>query len=226
MRVSIYLFSLYLLCATGLQAQKQMLSKKDNDPNAKRILDKLKKDYDSFKSIELSFTLELELPGQPKEIQKGLVAQQGNKYMIRLDQQEIYCDGKLLWVYLKKNNEVQINNFNSNDTEGIITPQDMMQLYSKGQFVYAVTGEGTENNQQVTFIEFKPLDANSEYSKFRLAVNTKLNKMVSLKVFSKDGSRYHLIVNEFTPNKKFENGYFVFNMSKYKGIRVEDLRID
>lgn len=226
MKVSIFLFSLYLLCNTGLRAQNQMLSKKDNDPNAKRILDKLKKEYDIYKSIELSFTLELELPGQPKETQKGLVAQQGNKYMIRLDQQEIYCDGKLLWVYLKKNNEVQINNFNPDDTEGIITPQDMIQLYSKGEFVYAVTGEGTENNQQVTYIEFKPLDTNSEYSKFRLAVNTKLNKLVSLTVFSKDGSRYRLIVNEFTPNKKFENGYFVFNTSKYKGIRIEDLRID
>lgn len=226
MKVSIFLFSFYLFFHVGLQAQNQMLSTKDNDPNAKRILDKLKKEYDSYKSIELSFTLELELPGQPKEIQKGLVAQQGNKYMIKLDQQEIYCDGKLLWVYLKKNNEVQINNFNPNDTEGIITPQDMIQLYTKGEFVYAVTGEGTENNQKVTHIEFKPLDTNSEYSKFRLAVNTKLNKLVSLMVFSKDGSRYRLIVNELTPNKKFENGYFVFNTSKYKGIRIEDLRID
>ena len=226
MRIFILLIAMSIVNMTSLSAQKQMTSKKDNDPNAKRILDKLKKEYDSYKTMELNFSLELELPGQPKETQKGLVAQDGNKYLVKLDQQEIYCDGKLLWVYLKKNNEVQINNFNPKDAEGIITPKDMMQLYSKGNFAYAITGEGTENNQAVTFIEFKPLDADSEYSKFRLAVDTKLNKMVSMKVFSKDGSRYTLTVKELTPNKKFDNGFFVFNTSKYKGIRVEDLRID
>lgn len=226
MKVVVLILSVIFIGTATLSGQKQMLSKKDNDPNAKKILDKLKKEYDSYKSMELSFSLEMELPGQPKETQKGLVAQEGNKYLVKLDQQEIYCDGKLLWVYLKKNNEVQINNFNAKDTEGIITPKDMMQLYSKGNFAYAITGEGTENNKAVTFIEFKPLDSDSEYSKFRLAVDTKLNKMVSMKVFSKDGSRYSLTVKNLTPNKKFDNGFFVFNTSKYKGVRVEDLRID
>jgi outer membrane lipoprotein carrier protein len=218
----------FLFFSTVSFSQKgQMLSKEDNDPRAKRILEKMKKEFDSYGSVEIVFDLELELPNQPKETQKGRVLQDGNKFVVLLADQEIYCDGKSVWLYLKSNNEVQINSFDPNDKDGFMTPRDMLYLYEKGEFAYAVVGESKPKPGVVgTDIEFKPLDTKSEYSKFRLSVDEKSNKMLSLKVFSKDGSRYTLQLHEVLPNKKFTASQFVFDSGKHKGIYIEDLRID
>ena len=49
-------FSLFAFAAMG----QSMTSAADNDPAAKKILDKLKKEYDTYKSMEVNFDLILE----------------------------------------------------------------------------------------------------------------------------------------------------------------------
>lgn len=207
-------------------AQGQMLKASDSDPKAKKLLDALKKDYNSYKAIEVSFELILELTGQSKETQTGKLIQQGEKYYVSLADQEIFCDGKSLWLYLKSMKEAQLNNAESGISEDFVSPKDMLRMYENGKYAYAITGEVVENGTNVTQIEFKPLDKKSPYSKLRLSINKKTNKAASLKIFSKDGSRYTLNVKNILPNKAYTADVFVFNAKKYPGVRVEDLRID
>ena len=202
-----------------------MLSKSDNDPKAKKILDGIKKDFDKYKSVEIEFELELEMPQQPKELQKGKLMSQGKKFAVQMKDQEIYCDGKTVWFYSKSNKEVQINHFDENDKAGFLSPAELLKMYQNGDFVYAITGEATEMGATVTHIEFKPLDGNSEYSKMRLSIEKNTNKLKQFRVFSKDGSRYSLILKTLTPNKSFGTNTFVFNPKSIPGIYVEDLRI-
>lgn len=214
-----------ILGFSGIYAQSTMTSKKDIDPKAKSLLDKLKKQYDSYKTMEVKFELTMEFPNQPAEVQKGSVIQDGKKFNVKMNDQEIYSDGKTNWVYLKKNKEVQISNVDENDGD-MLSPKQMLRLYEKGNYVYAVVEERTENGKQVADIEFKPLDKKSEYSKMRLTVDKNANKMLSLRIFSKDGSRYTLKVNDIIPNKTYEPGIFTFNPKAYPGVHIEDLRID
>ena len=209
-----------------LNAQNTMTAKKDVDPKAKQILDKLKKQYDSYKSMEVKFELTMELPGQPAENQKGSVIQDGKKYQVKMNDQEIYADGKTVWVYLKKNKEVQINNADESAGSEFLSPKQMLRLYETENFVYAITEERNENGKPVADIEFKPLDKKSEYSKMRLTVDKNANKMLSLRIFSKDGSRYTLKVNDIIPNKTYDPGIFAFNPKAFPGVHIEDLRID
>ena len=215
------------LAVLNLTAQgNTYTSAKDSDPEAKKILDKLKKDYDSYKSLEVDFDLVLELPGQTKEVQKGTVRQSGDKFMAKVASQEIYCNGKSLWLYLKDNNEVQINDYNANTAGDMMTPKDMLRMYEDGKYAYAITDEQIVDGVLCTLIEFKPLDKNSEYFKLRLAVDKKSKKAKHLKVFSKDGSKYTLQINKLTPNPVFAASAFEFNKAKYPGVRIEDLRLD
>jgi outer membrane lipoprotein carrier protein len=207
-------------------SQAQMLKASDSDPKAKKLLDALKKDYNSYKSIEVGFELIIELSGQAKETQSGKLIQQGEKYYVSLADQEIFCDGKSVWLYLKSMKEAQLNNAESGISEDFVSPKDMLRMYENGKYAYAITGEVVENGTNVTQIEFKPLDKKSPYSKLRLSVNKKTNKASSLKIFSKDGSRYTLNVKNIMPNKAYTADVFVFNTKKYPGVRVEDLRID
>ncbi len=225
-KLLILLFTIGTITVFG-QSKNTYSTSADADPKAKATLDKLRKKYESFNSLEATFTLTIEVPEQPEEIQQGTLAQKGDKYRLELNDQHVYSDGQSLWLYLKNNNEVQINNVDETSEEGeILSPKDMLKIYEKENYTYALTKAFTENGRLVEQIEFKPLDEYSEYAKLRLTVDKKNNDIARIKVFSKDGSRYTLEMTSLTPNKNFQDSYFVFNPDNFPGIYVEDLRID
>ncbi len=217
---------LFLTVSMNAQPTAKVSQQDTSDPKAKVILDRIRKQYDAYSAIEAAFTLSIEIPEQTKKTQKGKIVQQGKKYFLELPDQQIFCDGATVWYYLRNNNEVQINNADADDQEALLTPKDLLKVYQRNDYLYALTGEGTENGKLVQWIEFKPTNRNSEYSKLRLAVDKATQAIVSIKAFSRDGSRYTLTINSLTPNKAYASTYFSFNKSKYPGVHVEDLRIE
>ncbi len=217
--VGIALFStLSLMAQTASTAEK-------NDPEAKKVLDKIRKKYDAYKTVEAAFSLVIEVPAQAKEIQKGTIAQEGKKFRLDMADQTIVSDGVTTWVYQKKPNEVQINNADPNDANSFMTPKELLSRYQKGDFLYSITDKAVEGGKLLTLIEFKPKDRNSEYSKIRVAIDEKTNTIQNIKGFAKDGSRYTFTITRLSPNKVFAAGQFAFDSKQFKGIRVEDLRL-
>ena len=176
--------------------------------------------------MEVNFEMELEFPGRPNEVQKGIVIQDGVKYKIQMQDQEIYSDGKTVWVYMKKNREVQITDMDEAESSDQMSPKQMMRLYEKGDYVYTILEEGNVKGKQIVEIEFKPLARRSEYTKMRLTVDKKSNNMISLRVFSRDGSKYTLSVSDIKSNRKYDSGIFAFNPKAVPGLHIEDLRMD
>ncbi len=199
-----------------------------SDPAAKAILEKLRNKYEAYKTVEADFDLTIEIPEEDKEIQTGNLAQDGEKYRLKLDNQAIYSDGKTLWLYLKNNNEVQINNVEDfeDEEEDFLSPKDLLRIYEKEDFIYGLTNEGYEKGVLIQQIEFKPIDKDSEYAKMRLTIDKKKNQIMRIKAFAVDGARYTMDVKKFKPNLAYKSTDFVFNEKKYPGIHVEDLRID
>ncbi|MFK8102639.1 MAG: outer membrane lipoprotein carrier protein LolA [Saprospiraceae bacterium] len=214
------------LVGTAQTKANQFTKATDSDPKAKKILDKVKKQYDTYQSLYSEFILEIEIPEQAKEVQKGKIAQQGDKYRFELQAQEFICDGETVWIYLKKNKEVQINDAEVAEEDGeMLSPKKLLTIYEQGEYAYMLTNETYIDRVAVQQIEFKPLDEDSEYFKIRLTVEKKSSKVQSIKIFSKDGSRFTLTMNKIVPNKKFAADYFSFVRSKYpKDVHVEDLR--
>ncbi|MBL7783186.1 MAG: outer membrane lipoprotein carrier protein LolA [Saprospiraceae bacterium] len=222
MKKLLFLLPAFLLWGS---AYAQSASKPEkNDPEAKKVLDKIRKKYEAYKTLEASFNLSIEVPGQPKEVQKGKISQEGDKFRLEMDQQVIVSDAKTTWVYLKKNNEVQINTAQPGADNGFLTPKELLKRYQKGDFLYAINDKVTENGKVITLIEFKPKDKNSEYSKFRLSIDEKAGTIQGIKAFSKDGSRYSFDISRLSTNKTFATGTFGFDTKKYPGVHVEDLR--
>ncbi len=221
------MFCLMALLALGSAfAQSPTAPPEKSDPQAKKVLDKIRKKYDAYKTLEAAFSLTIEMPQQPKEVQKGSIGQEGDKFRLEMDQQVIVNDSKTTWVYLKKNNEVQINTSQKGGGDDtFLTPKELLSRYQKGDFIYAIVDKITEGGKVLTQIEFKPKDKKSEYSKLRLAIDEKAGTIQSIKAFSKDGSRYTFAITRFSPNKKFAADYFTFDPKKYPGVKVEDLRM-
>lgn len=212
------------LTALALPAQNPAPAEK-NDPAAKKVLDRVRKKYEGYKTFEAGFSLTIEVPGQPKELQKGTVGQQGPKFRLDMDQQIIVSDGKTNWVYLKKNNEIQINEADPESDNGFLTPKDLLHRYEKGDFLYAITDKIAEKGRVLTQIEFKPKDKKSEYSKIRVSIDEKAGTIESIKAFAKDGSRYTFEITRMTPEKPFGTDYFQLDPKKFPGVHVEDLRM-
>lgn len=207
--------------------QSAIAQTEKNDPAAKKVLDKVRKKYEGYKSVEATFSLTIEMPDQAKQVQKGTVGQEGDMFRLDMDDQIIVSDTRTTWVYLKKDNEVQINNAEppgSQETT-FMTPKELLRRYEKGDYIYAITDVTTENGRKLTQIEFKPKDKRSEYSKMRVAIDEAAGSIQSVKAFGKDGARFTFAIVRFNPKKVFPKGYFQFDSKKYPGIKVEDLRI-
>ncbi len=221
----VLLLLMAVVITQALSAQTNSYTKSgDSDPKAKAILDKIKQKYEAYKSIEASFTIEMEFGEAAKEVQKGTIARKGNQYHLMLGTQEIISDSKDLWLIMHNNKSVQINTVPDEEEESLLTPQSLFNFYEKGNFVYALVNETTEDDHLVQQIEFKPLDKESDYSKLRLSVDKKTTEIVSIKAFGKDGSRYTFKISNMNPNKAFPADYFAFDKSKFPGYYVEDLR--
>lgn len=218
--LALFSFSTALLAQSIAPAEK-------SDPQAKVLLDKVRKKYESYKTVEAGFSLSIELPGQPKQTQKGTISQDGAKFRLEMDDQMVVSDGKTTWIYVKQNKEIQITDADPADASGtgFMTPKELLSRYQKGDYLYAITDKVTENNVVLTQVEFKPKAKNSEYSKMRLSIDEKTNSIKSIKAFAKDGGRFTFTLGTLKTNKPFSAGHFALSANQFPGVKVVDLRM-
>ncbi|NJL73815.1 MAG: outer membrane lipoprotein carrier protein LolA [Saprospiraceae bacterium] len=215
---------LFLAAACSVFGQQNTLSKaSDSDPAAKALLQKVRTKYEAYKSVEADFSLTIKIPEQAEEVQKGKLVQQGNQYRLDFTAQSIFFDGVTLWLYLKSLNEVQITDADF-EAEGMLSPKDLLTIYEKDDYVYALTSRIQEGGRNLQQIEFKPLQKDFEYNKLRVSVDINTNEVIKIEAFGKDASRYTLKIDKITSNKVFPTSYFKFEPKNYPGVYVEDLR--
>jgi outer membrane lipoprotein-sorting protein len=210
--------------ATGFAQKKDFTKAQDVDPEAQRVLDKVSEKYEAYKSIEATFSLEIEIPEEPVDTQTGKLKQQGEKYNVDLSSYSMICDGENFWVHNKQNKEVQLNDPPEEGDDEMMAPQDFYSFYKKGKYLYALTNAIVEKGVPLLQIEFKPLEGDSEYSKIRMTIEKKTSAVKRIKVFSKDGSRFTLEIQNFKANKKFTIADFTFDKEKFPDAHIEELR--
>jgi len=203
----------------------QTSTRSEKDPKAKVTLDLMKKRYESFSSLEIPFSLEMEIPEQSKQVQKGQFIRKGVKYKFVMEQQTVLCDGKSLWVILPKEKEVQINDMpDIADKEDILSPDALFNIYNRKDLTFFVLKEYVEKGKTLQQIGFKPIDKMADYSKLELVLDKKSGEIISFKAFAKDGSRFLFRFGLPKTNQNFPDSFFQFKKSDYPTFYVEDLR--
>lgn len=214
------LFLLFSAMFAGIS----LVAQESSDPATKAILESMKNQYESYESVSVDFSLSIQFPEEDPEVQSGQLWLANEKYHLVMGGQTIICDGNTLWFYLKDRNEVQINDYEEEENGDIMSPKDLFKIYEKDDYIYAIVFDGLEEGKSVQKIEFKPTDPDSEYSKMRMTINKKNKNLIRVKAFGKDGSRYTLALNTFSPNKALDSSKFVFNPANYPDVQIEDLR--
>lgn len=222
-----FLLLLFLCCTGGLFAQNnQYTSAKDSDPEAVKLLDGIRKKYDAYGTLQADVQLIIELPGQQPITQSGRVSRKADNVRFKLGDQEGIINGEAAYLIQHANREVMINNLpEAGEMNGVLTPQTLFNFYEGAAFVLAIDGEETIGGRKLTAVLLKPVDRdNSEFTKMRLLVDAAKKEIVSVKAFSRDGTRYAFQLNETRGDVPLAAGTFVFDKKEFPNYHVEDLR--
>lgn len=192
-----------------------------NDPKAKAVLDKANQVYKQNTGIHSKFTQTIEIPAGKTTSKAGEIFLKGNKFMIKFPDQEIYCNEKSVWTYLKDANEVQINDYESDPSD--ISPSNMFNIYQK-DFNYIKIADETVRSKPCNVIDLTPIDKSRSYFKIRLWLDKETSLLSKIRIFDKNGYRYNYTINHINNKANIDDSKFNFNKNEYPGVKIEDLR--
>lgn len=217
-----FLIIYFILGSVALNAQ--------NDPQAKAILDKVSAKNKSFKTIKSDFTINISnLQTGDNTAQKGSVMLKGDKYAIKLPDNEVYFDGKDVYNYLPESQEVNISKpqapqkKNTGNDLFISNPKDIFKIYQK-DFKYKFIKETTLAGKAIYEIDLYPNDLSRKYNRIRMQIDKNSSLILSMRAFFKDGQQYTITFDKFEVNKEISDSMFTFDPSKYPNAEVIDLR--
>jgi outer membrane lipoprotein carrier protein len=194
-----------------------------NDPDAKKILDKVSSGFKALNAPQATFTYNVEnAQGKVLSSKKGVVTMKGNRYKVNLDGMEIYSDGKTTWNFDKSANEVTVDNVNSSGSA--MTPQKLFTNFYDRDFYYKLNGVKKEGGKSLQEIELTPTDKTRPFHKIYVLIDKATNRIYSAKFLEKTGERYSYVVNSLKPSPSISDSYFIFDKSRYPGVEVVDLR--
>ena len=215
-------YTLLAFATTVLVAGAQTNPTK-NDPDAKKILDKVSAKFKTFKSPQASFTYQVEnAQGKVLSTKKGTVSMKGSKYKVNMSGLEIFSDGKTSWSYDKSANEVTVNGVDGGGNG--MTPQKMFTNFYDKDFYYKLNGEKKLAGKTVQEIEMTPTDKSRPFHKVYIYVDKAANTIYSAKFLEKTGNRYSYTINTLKPTATISDAEFAFDKKKYPGVEVVDLR--
>ena len=193
------------------------------DPKAKAILDKVSAMTKSYTSLKAEFIYSMENKDEGiSEKQEGTLLLKGDKYRLEIAGQEIICDGKTIWTFLKSEDEVQISE--PENEEGSINPTNIFTIYESG-FKYKFYKETSQAGIAIEQINLYPVNANDKsYHTVRLSIDKNKKQLISIRIFSKDGSEYTYKIKKLTTNLPVEDSHFTFKSSDYPDVEVIDMR--
>lgn len=205
-----------LLATPALKAQ--------DDPKSKAVVDALIAKSKSWTSFEADFASVLVNNASKLNVkQEGNVRVKGKLFNLALTDNTVINDGKAIWTYSKKSNEVTVSDPADMDKE--LDPTKLFTIYEQGfksQFVEEKKAADGTVEQVVKLFPLEP--GKKPYHTVIMTVDKAKVQPKVVKVLYKDGNEVTYTLKKFTPNVDLYESVFVFDKSKYPGVEVNDVR--
>src|SRR5688572_838847 len=192
-----------------------------HDAKSKAMLDKLSEKTKAYKTVEVKFSFQMVNEDQNiNETQTGTLKMKGDKYYLKLSDKEIFCDGKKVYTYTKELNECQVISVDELDKDAV-TPKSMFTIYEQG-FKTKVKSEETDSKgrQTMTIDLYPNKPKEKDYTMVRLVVDKEKIQFIKATVLGKNGSYYVYNVTTLTPDVDMDDNIFIFDKTKYKGVKM------
>ncbi len=192
-----------------------------SDPEAKKVLDGVSAKFKTFKSVQANFTLKIENgAGKNLGTKSGVLYMKGSKYRISVTGQEIFSDGSNVWTYDKSSNEVTITKLDPSSNS--LTPQKLFTNFYDRDFLYKLNGTAKIGAKSMKEVELTPVDKTKPFHKVLVYIDN--NAINTTKIFEKTGNKYTYSTTKMAVNVPVSDAMFVFDVKKYPGVEVVDLR--
>lgn len=192
------------------------------DPKADKLVKHARDKFYAFQdfSANIVFTLENKALKEKQPAKSGYVKVKKSKYRIVFSDQELFCDGKTVWVYLKNNQEVNVSDFDPNESLSI---DRVFALYDKGMNSRLDKPEviGGLNTQKISLF---PRDAKTEYIRIEVWINPATDLVHRFKLINRNGTTYQYDISGIKTNTLVPDSEFVFDAQKYPKVNIVDLR--
>ena len=204
---------LTIFITMGIYAQK--------DKKATKILEKLSKKTESYKTIEVKFLYKMDNDESDiHESYEGELLVEGDKYRLNIAGQVVISDGETIWTYIEDAEEVQINSIE--EGEEAFTPTNFLDSYTEN-YKSKLIGEEKRDGKNVQIIELIPFKKKN-YSKVELILDKDKNQMISFSIFDNNNSIYTYLITIFIPDLPLNGNEFVFNPEDYPDVEIIDMR--
>jgi outer membrane lipoprotein carrier protein len=220
-RILSIVFTLMIASLTASAQPPKAMGK--SDPEAKKVLDAVSAKFKTFKSVKASFALKIEnAAGKVQGTKSGTVMMKGVKYRVSITGQEIFCDGATIWTYDVAAKEVQVSALDN--SSGSITPQKLFTNFYDKDFLFMLNPDVTRAGKTYQVVELTPVDKTKPFFKVVIEVDKASKVIMSTRVFEKNGNRYLYAISSMATTAVIPDDSFAFNLKKYPGVEVIDLR--
>jgi len=210
---------LFLIFISGIS-----ISIAQQDPEAKKILDKLSEKTKSFKVIKTDFKIDFKnIKDDTQNTSNGTIVMKQDKYRMNFLGAESFFDGETLWNYIPEVSEVNITEQDPNSEDIFSNPKKLFTVYEEG-YKYQFINSITEKNIEYYIIDLYPIDLDEEYSRIRLQINSKELLLKSASIFGKEGSQFYISFDNYDTSSNIEDSYFIFNSKDYPEVEIIDMR--
>ena len=191
-----------------------------NDPEAVKILDKFSAKALAAPSVSMNFNMvKNDQIENTIDTIKGSIILSKDKYLLDLKDNITWFNGEIVWSYLPVEKEVTITRADKKDNSFQNRPSAIFSLYKKGYKNRLI-----EEKSGSYIIDLYPEDIKSDLLRVRLSIGKSLLDLKSLEYKQRDGIVITIYVNEYNLNVKPDSETFNFQISKYKGVEVIDMR--
>lgn len=191
----------------------------EKDP--KVILDKMSAVYKAMPGYEIGFVQKILSESEVVDRLTGQASVSKDKFLIKFQDQHIYCNGTVLWTYLVESQELTISNFEPE--EAVINPSNVYDIYKKG-FTYQYKRQDNIKGELVHVVELTSTDEDSDFTNVIMYIGQKDSYLKAWDLVDYAGAKTAFEVSAFKPNMSFPQGFFEFDEEKNPVSYREDLR--
>lgn len=206
-----------LLLVLGLMSFQTV----QNDPAAEKLLDRVSKKFQSYKSVYIEFDYNLHNPdAQIDQETNGRVSIKGSKYHAEYEGVIDIFDGQKRYLIIPENKEVNIST--PEKGEGELTPAHLFDFFKEG-YRFKMDIKQHLRGRTIQYVRLLPVDENNDVDYVLLGIDAKTYNIYKVIIVQKDKTRITIRIRKFDINKPFNDQMFKFDKSKYAGYTINDL---
>jgi outer membrane lipoprotein-sorting protein len=193
-----------------------------SDSKATNIMNTSKQKFGALKDISSSFKYSLENKNlkEGNLSRTGTIKMKGKKYRISFSEQEVICDAINIWVIMKSEKEVNISQYDPEESLSIDRLYKIYETETKARFDKdEIIGGNTYNK-----ISLFALNKSTDYSRVELWVNKKNSFIERAAIFQKNGAIIRYELTNLKTDAGIPDTEFVFSKASWPGYEVIDLR--